>query len=208
MAHNYSIYGRFLNIIGIDSTFIGTMVKGSGRYRRQKTENILKMYQASVIFPFTIPLESLVTPAYLNNSPEFDQIFLELIPLYRNSHSHIRSWILRSRQVEETQIRKHHVRDKDKEERQIWSFEGIRTLKDNIVQEWSRTETCTPQCEWRIEGLFHRHLGDAWHLYPQHISAEMVQLTPQMISNNLINLLSLFMWYRIERRPVCARNTV
>ena len=74
MSHNYSIYGRFLNIIGIDSTFIRTMVKGSGKYRRQKTENGIKMHQASVIFPFTIPLESLVTPANLNDSPEFETI--------------------------------------------------------------------------------------------------------------------------------------
>jgi hypothetical protein len=74
MSHNYAIYSRFLNIIGIDSTFIRTRIKESGIYRRQKTENGIKMHSASITFPFTLPIESVVTPANLNDSPEFDEI--------------------------------------------------------------------------------------------------------------------------------------
>ena len=74
MAHNYAMYRRFLNIVGIDSTFIRTAIKESGKYRRQKTESGIKMHEAAVVFPFTVPLESFVTPANLNDSPVFDQI--------------------------------------------------------------------------------------------------------------------------------------
>jgi hypothetical protein len=80
MSHNLSIYGRFLNIMGIDSTFIRTAIKESGKYRRQKTENGIKMHNASIIFPFTVPIESIITPANLNDSPEFDQILAGIDP--------------------------------------------------------------------------------------------------------------------------------
>lgn len=75
MAHNYTVYSRFLSIIGIDSTFIRIMqIKESRKYRRQKAENEIKMHEAAIFFPFTLPVESSVTPANLNDSPEFDQI--------------------------------------------------------------------------------------------------------------------------------------
>ncbi|MGP6207955.1 hypothetical protein ACNF42_08020 [Cuniculiplasma sp. SKW3] len=74
MAHNYAMYRKFLNIIGIDSTFIRTAIKESGKYRRQKTESGIKMLQSAVVFPFTVPLESFITPANLNDLPEFDEI--------------------------------------------------------------------------------------------------------------------------------------
>ena len=74
MSHNLSVYGRFLNIMGIDSTFIRTRIRESGKYRRQKTENGIKMHSASIIFPFTLPVESVVTPANMNDSPEFDVV--------------------------------------------------------------------------------------------------------------------------------------
>lgn len=74
MTHSYSVYSRFLSIMGIDSTFIRTRIKESEKYRRQKTENGIKMYEAAVVFPFTMPVESLVTPANLNDSPEVYRI--------------------------------------------------------------------------------------------------------------------------------------
>ncbi len=74
MGHNYSLYRRFLSIIGIDSTFIRTMVKGSGKYRRQKTETGIKVHEAALVFPLTVPLESMMTPANLNDSPEFHEL--------------------------------------------------------------------------------------------------------------------------------------
>ncbi|PYB68298.1 IS4 family transposase [Thermoplasma sp. Kam2015] len=80
MAHNYAMYRRFLNIIGIDSTFIRTAIKESGKYRRQKTESGIKMHHAAVVFPFTLPIESLVTPANLNDSPGFDEIIGSIDP--------------------------------------------------------------------------------------------------------------------------------
>lgn len=32
MAHNFHVYGRFLNILRIDLTFIKTKIKESGKY--------------------------------------------------------------------------------------------------------------------------------------------------------------------------------
>ncbi|OWP57072.1 MAG: hypothetical protein B2I17_02615 [Thermoplasmatales archaeon B_DKE] len=80
MAHNYPVYRRFLSIIGIDSTFIRTMIKQSGKYRRAKTENGIKMHEAAVVFPLTVPLESILTPANLNDSPEFDELLGNIDP--------------------------------------------------------------------------------------------------------------------------------
>ena len=80
MAHNYSLYSRFLNIIGIDSTFIRTAIKESGKYRREKTETGIKIHEAAVLFPFTLPLESLATPANLNDSPVFDEVLDSIDP--------------------------------------------------------------------------------------------------------------------------------
>ena len=48
MSHNYTIYSRFLNVIGIDSTFIRTRIKESGKYGRQKTENGIKMHSSAM----------------------------------------------------------------------------------------------------------------------------------------------------------------
>ena len=67
MGHNYSLYRRFLSIISIDSTFIRTMVMDQGN-----TENGIKVHEAAVVFPLTVPLESVMTPANLNGSPEFN----------------------------------------------------------------------------------------------------------------------------------------
>ncbi|EQD67296.1 transposase IS4 family protein, partial [mine drainage metagenome] len=80
MAHNYAVYRRFLSIIGVDSTFIRTMIRESGKYRRQKTENGIKIHEAAVVFPLTVPLESTVTPANLNDSPEFDEVLEGIDP--------------------------------------------------------------------------------------------------------------------------------
>lgn len=74
MAHNYSIYEGLLNIIGIDSTFIKTMAKGSGRYTGENTQYGIKMHNASIVFPLAVPIESIVTPANTNGSIKFDGI--------------------------------------------------------------------------------------------------------------------------------------
>jgi hypothetical protein len=68
MSHNLSVYGRFLSIMGIDSTFIRTRIRESGKYRREKTGNGIKMHSASITFPFTLPVKSVVTHANLIHS--------------------------------------------------------------------------------------------------------------------------------------------
>ena len=80
MAHNYAMYRRFLGIIGIDSTFIRTAIRESGIYKRKKTEEGIKVHQAAMVFPMGIPLESAVTPANLNDSPEFEMLLENIDP--------------------------------------------------------------------------------------------------------------------------------
>ena len=74
MGHNFRLYNKFLSIISIDSTFIKTKIRGSGIYSRNgNRENGIKMHTA-LFFPLTIPLESIITPANINDSSMFDEI--------------------------------------------------------------------------------------------------------------------------------------
>lgn len=61
IAHNYAMYREFLNVKGIDSTFIRTAIRESGKYKRQKTESGVKIHEGGVLFSFTLRVESLVT---------------------------------------------------------------------------------------------------------------------------------------------------
>lgn len=68
------MYNKFLSIISIDSTFIKTKIRESGIYSRNgKIENGLKMHTA-LLFPLTVPLDAIVTPANVNDSSMFDEI--------------------------------------------------------------------------------------------------------------------------------------
>lgn len=81
MAHNFYVYGRFLNILGVDSTFIKTKIKESGKYvRRNANERGLKLHLSAIVYPFTLPMEALLTPANQNDSPVFEKILNGIDP--------------------------------------------------------------------------------------------------------------------------------
>lgn len=68
------MYNKFLSIISIDSTFIKTKIRESGIYsRNDKIENGIKIH-TSLLFPLTVPLDAIVTPANVNDSSMFDEI--------------------------------------------------------------------------------------------------------------------------------------
>lgn len=80
--HNLHLYGRFLRILGIDSTFIKTAIHESGKYRRSRTEEGIKMQMPALLFPATIPVDALITPANMHDSPLFDDILEDLESLH------------------------------------------------------------------------------------------------------------------------------
>ncbi|MEM3333606.1 MAG: hypothetical protein QW745_05305 [Thermoplasmata archaeon] len=74
MTHNFYVYGKFLNILGIDSTFIKTKIKESGKYvRRNANERELKLHLSAIVYSFTLPMDALLTPANQNDSPMFEK---------------------------------------------------------------------------------------------------------------------------------------
>ena len=68
-SHNTHLYGRYTMILGIDSTFIRTSMMQAGKYRRSKTEDGIKVQIPALLFPLTLPIDVLVTPANNNDSP-------------------------------------------------------------------------------------------------------------------------------------------
>ncbi|MGE9811371.1 IS4 family transposase [Ferroplasma acidiphilum] len=83
-AHRYDVYHNYLDklysIMAIDSTFIETMVKGSGIYQREKKRNGLKVHIAAKTGNYALPLKSIITPN-VNDSKVFDDL-LEYIDEY------------------------------------------------------------------------------------------------------------------------------
>lgn len=56
MVHNFYVYDKFLNIFGIDLTFIETKIKESGKYvRRNRNERGLKLHLSSISAADTNP---------------------------------------------------------------------------------------------------------------------------------------------------------
>lgn len=84
-AHNLSSYGRFLRILGMDSTFIRTSIREAGKYRRTRTDEGIKVHMPAILFPATIPLDPMITSANLNDSPVMDKILESLEDAYGES---------------------------------------------------------------------------------------------------------------------------
>lgn len=91
-SHNLHLYRRYTRILGIDSTFIRTSMKHAGKYRRSKTEEGIKMQTPALLYPLTLPMDALITPANNNDSPLFDQTIQDLIDV--QGEDFLRSCIL------------------------------------------------------------------------------------------------------------------
>lgn len=72
-AHDYRLYGRYMRILGIDSTFIKTFIKGSGNYKGTEVKG-MKIHVPSIVYPFTVPLNASISSANVNDSSLFDNI--------------------------------------------------------------------------------------------------------------------------------------
>ena len=77
-SHRYDVYhdyiDRLYSILAIDSTFIETIVKGSGIYQREKRRNGIKVHTAAIVSPYTLPLKAIITPANVHDSKVFDDL--------------------------------------------------------------------------------------------------------------------------------------
>ena len=60
--------------MAIDSTFIETIVKGSGIYQREKKRNGIKVHIAAKTGNYALPLKAIITPANVNDSKVFDDL--------------------------------------------------------------------------------------------------------------------------------------
>ncbi len=76
-AHRYNIYhdyiDRLYNTIAIDSTFIETLIKGSGIYQREKRKQGIKIHLIALT-NMKLPLKSIITPANVHDTKLFDAL--------------------------------------------------------------------------------------------------------------------------------------
>ena len=61
-----------MRVLAIDSTFIKTLMNGSGSYKGES--NGMKIYVPAIVFPFTVPLNAYISSANVNDSSLFDNI--------------------------------------------------------------------------------------------------------------------------------------
>ncbi|BAB59830.1 TVG0696684 [Thermoplasma volcanium GSS1] len=76
-AHKYDVYkdiiDKLFNIITIDSTFIETLIKGSGIDQREKRKNGIKLH-ISALTNIKLPLKSIITLANIHDTKIFDAL--------------------------------------------------------------------------------------------------------------------------------------
>ena len=75
-AHDYRVYSRYMRVLAIDSTFIKTLMKGSGSYKG--ISDGMKIHVPAVVFPFTVPLNAYISSANVNDSSLFDNIIKDI----------------------------------------------------------------------------------------------------------------------------------
>jgi hypothetical protein len=75
-AHDYMVYSRYMHVLAIDSTFIKTLMNGSGSYKGESDG--MKIHVPAIVFPFTVPLNAYISSANVNDSPLFDNIIRAL----------------------------------------------------------------------------------------------------------------------------------
>ena len=75
-AHDYRVYSRYMRVLAIDSTFIKTLMKGSGSYKG--ISDGMKIHVPAVVFPFTVPLNAYISSANVNDSSLFDNIINDI----------------------------------------------------------------------------------------------------------------------------------
>ena len=65
-------YCRYMRVLAIDSTFIKTLMNGSGNYKDESNE--MKIHVPAIVFPFTVPLNAYISSANVNDSSLFNNI--------------------------------------------------------------------------------------------------------------------------------------
>ena len=75
-AHDYRVYSRYMRVLAIDSTFIKTLMNGSGSYKGESDG--MKIHVPAIVFPFTVPLNAYISSANVNDSSLFDNIIEDM----------------------------------------------------------------------------------------------------------------------------------
>ena len=75
-AHDYRVYSRYMRVLAIDSTFIKTLMNGSGSYKG--ISDGMKIHVPAIVFPFTVPLNAYISSANVNDSSLFDNIIEDM----------------------------------------------------------------------------------------------------------------------------------
>ena len=75
-AHDYKMYSKYMRVLAIDSTFIKTLMNGSGSYKG--ISDGMKVHVPAVVFPFTVPLNAYISTANVNDSSLFDNIIEDM----------------------------------------------------------------------------------------------------------------------------------
>ena len=75
-AHDYRVYSRYMRVLAIDSTFIKTLMNGSGNYKGESDG--MKIHVPAIVFPFTVPLNAYISSANVNDSSLFDNIINDI----------------------------------------------------------------------------------------------------------------------------------
>ena len=75
-AHDYRMYSRYMRVLAVDSTFIKTLMKGSGSYKG--ISDGMKMHIPAIVFPFTVPMNAYISSANVSDSSLFDNIIEDM----------------------------------------------------------------------------------------------------------------------------------
>ena len=75
-AYDYRMYSKYMRVLPIDSSFIKTLMNGSGSYKG--ISDGMKIHVPAVVFPFTVPLNAYISSANVNDSSLFDNIIKDM----------------------------------------------------------------------------------------------------------------------------------
>jgi hypothetical protein len=75
-AHDYRVYSRYMFVLAVDSTFIKTLMNGSGSYKGESNE--MKIHASAIVFHFTVPMNAYISSANVNDSLLFGNIIKAL----------------------------------------------------------------------------------------------------------------------------------
>ena len=75
-THDFRVYRRCMHILAVDSTFIKTLMNGTGSYKG--VVDGMKVHVPAIGFPFTVALNAYISSPNVNDSSLFDNILEDI----------------------------------------------------------------------------------------------------------------------------------